>query len=73
MSVCIGLKHTANPSQNILRQSLYYNYDYYHTRGQGAFAHNDYIARRDVCKCANRLGPLRTMKLMNLISASTLP
>lgn len=38
-----------NTDKNLLRQSLYYNYDYYHTRGEGPFTNNDYIVRRHVC------------------------
>ncbi|CAG8886326.1 unnamed protein product [Penicillium egyptiacum] len=33
---------------NLLRQSLYYNYDYYHAEGEGAFTNNDYIVRHHV-------------------------
>lgn len=36
--------------KNLLRQSLYYNYDYYHAKGEGPFVNNDYIVRRHVCK-----------------------
>lgn len=36
---------------NLLRQSLYYNYDYYHEQGQGAFVNEDYIVRRHVSHC----------------------
>ncbi|KAH8422512.1 uncharacterized protein LDX57_000266 [Aspergillus melleus] len=35
---------------NLLRQSLYYNYDYYHKQGHGAFKNDDFIVRRHVCK-----------------------
>lgn len=37
-------------SQNLLRKSLYYNYDYYHAKGEGAFVNEDYIVRKHVCK-----------------------
>lgn len=37
-----------NMLQNLLRQSLYYNYDYYHDLGKGAFTNNDYVVRRHV-------------------------
>ncbi|GLB11104.1 hypothetical protein AtubIFM57258_007523 [Aspergillus tubingensis] len=36
---------------NLLRQSLYYNYDYYHDLGKGAFTNNDYVVRRHVTHC----------------------
>ncbi|KAJ5135847.1 uncharacterized protein N7515_005125 [Penicillium bovifimosum] len=36
---------------NLLRQSLYYNYDYYHAKGEGPFTNNDYIVRRHVSHC----------------------
>lgn len=29
---------------------MYYNYDYYHDRGEGAFKNTDYILRKHVCK-----------------------
>lgn len=44
----LRMKYT-NTDKNLLRQSLYYNYDYYHTRGEGPFTNNDYILRRHVC------------------------
>lgn len=37
-------------SQNLVRQSLYYNYDYYHNLGTGAFSNKDHIVRKHVCK-----------------------
>ncbi|KAJ5587751.1 uncharacterized protein N7459_003516 [Penicillium hispanicum] len=40
---------------NLLRQSLYYNYDYYHAQGDGAFSNNDYIVRRHVSHCLDVL------------------
>ncbi|KAJ5158906.1 uncharacterized protein N7500_008557 [Penicillium coprophilum] len=36
---------------NLLRQSLYYNYDYYHAKGEGPFTNNDYIVRLHVSHC----------------------
>ena len=36
--------------QNLVRQSLFYNYDYYHSKGEGAFQNNDYILQKHVCK-----------------------
>ncbi|PLB35155.1 oxidase ustYa family protein [Aspergillus candidus] len=36
---------------NLLRKSLYYNYDYYHDLGQGAFVNDDYIVKRHVSHC----------------------
>ncbi|KAA8642453.1 hypothetical protein EYZ11_007215 [Aspergillus tanneri] len=40
---------------NLLRQSLYYNYDYYHKQGKGAFTNDDYIVRRHVSHCLDIL------------------
>ncbi|KAI9370174.1 hypothetical protein BJX61DRAFT_544885 [Aspergillus egyptiacus] len=40
---------------NLLRQTLYYNYDYYHARGEGAFKNNDFIVRRHVSHCLDIL------------------
>ncbi|CAI7634570.1 unnamed protein product [Penicillium bialowiezense] len=40
---------------NLLRQSLYYNYDYYHAKGQGPFVNDDYIVRRHVSHCLDIL------------------
>ncbi|KAE8356226.1 hypothetical protein BDV28DRAFT_127613 [Aspergillus coremiiformis] len=40
---------------NLLRQSLYYNYDYYHEQAQGAFVNEDYIVRRHVSHCLDIL------------------
>ncbi|KAJ5301974.1 hypothetical protein PENANT_c057G02157 [Penicillium antarcticum] len=40
---------------NLLRQSLYYNYDYYHEKGEGPFINNDYIVRRHVSHCLDIL------------------
>ncbi|KAL1638841.1 hypothetical protein SLS58_008546 [Diplodia intermedia] len=31
---------------NLLRQSLYYNYDHYHSAGKGAFSNADHIVRK---------------------------
>ncbi|KAL4868448.1 hypothetical protein BDV12DRAFT_185958 [Aspergillus spectabilis] len=36
---------------NLLRQSLYYNYDYYHAQGTGAFKNDDFIIRKHVSHC----------------------
>jgi len=36
--------------QNLVRQSLYYNYEYYHEKGEGAFTNDDNIVRHHVCK-----------------------
>ncbi|PYH91646.1 hypothetical protein BO71DRAFT_401222 [Aspergillus ellipticus CBS 707.79] len=36
---------------NLLRQSLYYNYDYYHGLGTGAFKNGEFIVRRHVTHC----------------------
>ncbi|KAL9619245.1 MAG: hypothetical protein Q9160_006097 [Pyrenula sp. 1 TL-2023] len=40
---------------NLLRQSLYYNYDYYHERGDGAFVNSDEIVRHHVSHCLDIL------------------
>ncbi|TKA80296.1 hypothetical protein B0A49_01587 [Cryomyces minteri] len=40
---------------NLLRQSLYYNFDYYHKRGEGAFVNNDAILRFHVSHCLDIL------------------
>ncbi|EAW15448.1 oxidase ustYa family protein [Aspergillus fischeri NRRL 181] len=40
---------------NLLRQTLYYNYDYYHKLGQGAFKNDDFIVRRHVSHCLDIL------------------
>ncbi|KAL0254457.1 hypothetical protein SLS55_009932 [Diplodia seriata] len=36
---------------NLLRQSLYYNYDHYHSAGKGAFSNADHIVRKHVSHC----------------------
>ncbi|CAG7922007.1 unnamed protein product [Penicillium olsonii] len=36
---------------NLLRQSLFYNYDYYHAKGEGPFVNDDYIVRHHVSHC----------------------
>jgi hypothetical protein len=38
-----------NPRQNLLRKSLYYNYDYYHSRGEVEFSDSDGTVRLHVC------------------------
>jgi len=38
-------------SQNLLRQSLSWNYDYYHALGKGAFKNDDHILRVHVTHC----------------------
>ncbi|KAF9889812.1 hypothetical protein FE257_006902 [Aspergillus nanangensis] len=40
---------------NLLRKSLYYNYDHYHEMGEGAFSNNDYVVRRHVSHCLDIL------------------
>jgi hypothetical protein len=40
---------------NLVRQSLYYNYDYYHEKGEGAFKNDDNIVRFHVCKYKSSL------------------
>ncbi|GAB7359607.1 hypothetical protein MBLNU230_g6791t1 [Neophaeotheca triangularis] len=36
---------------NLVRQSLYYNYDYYHKRGEGAFTNSDSVVQKHVSHC----------------------
>jgi hypothetical protein len=36
---------------NLVRQSLYFNYDYYHSKGEGAFVNDDNIVRYHVTHC----------------------
>ncbi|KFY81332.1 hypothetical protein V500_11540 [Pseudogymnoascus sp. VKM F-4518 (FW-2643)] len=40
---------------NLLRQALYYNYDYYHALGLGAFSNDDHIVRFHVTHCLDIL------------------
>lgn len=40
---------------NLLRQALYYNYDYYHALSQGAFSNEDHIVRFHVTHCLDIL------------------
>ncbi|KAL4879877.1 hypothetical protein BJY04DRAFT_219684 [Aspergillus karnatakaensis] len=40
---------------NLLRQSLYYNYNYYYTQATGAFKNNDFILRKHVSHCLDIL------------------
>ncbi|KAL4981978.1 hypothetical protein BDW68DRAFT_182986 [Aspergillus falconensis] len=40
---------------NLLRQSLYYNYDYYRSKGDGAFRNEDFIVRKHVSHCLDIL------------------
>ncbi|KAL2826724.1 hypothetical protein BJY01DRAFT_262277 [Aspergillus pseudoustus] len=40
---------------NLLRQSLYYNYAYYHSQGKGAFKNEDSIVRKHVSHCLDIL------------------
>ncbi|KAF1811136.1 hypothetical protein P152DRAFT_467481 [Eremomyces bilateralis CBS 781.70] len=40
---------------NLLRQSLYYNYDYYKAQGKGAFLNDDHIVRVHVSHCLDIL------------------
>ena len=37
--------------ENLLRQTLHYNYDYYRDLGQGAFKNDEYIVKRHVSEC----------------------
>lgn len=36
--------------QNLVRQGLYYNYDYYKRQGTGAFVNEDMIVEKHICK-----------------------
>ncbi|KAL3466918.1 hypothetical protein BJX64DRAFT_284070 [Aspergillus heterothallicus] len=40
---------------NLLRQSLYYNYDHYKSQGLGAFKNNDFIVQKHVSHCLDIL------------------
>ncbi|KAF2092284.1 hypothetical protein K490DRAFT_32878 [Saccharata proteae CBS 121410] len=40
---------------NLLRKSLYYNFDYYHALGQGPFGNSDFILRKHVSHCLDIL------------------
>lgn len=40
---------------NLLRQSLWYNYDYYHDREEGAFKNDDFIVMLHVSHCLDIL------------------
>ncbi|KAJ5249034.1 hypothetical protein N7468_000485 [Penicillium chermesinum] len=40
---------------NVLRKSLYYNYDYYHEQAEGVFTNNNYIVRHQVSHCLDIL------------------
>lgn len=41
--------------QNLLRQSLWFNYDYYHGQGKGAFVNEDKILKLHVTHCLDIL------------------
>lgn len=55
---------------NLVRQSLYYNYDYYKALGKGAFINQERILRLHVCK-SSRLSTLLCPALT--LRPSTLP
>lgn len=38
------------PAQNLLRQALVWNFEYYHSRGEGAFQNDDAIVEKHVSK-----------------------
>ncbi|KAE8454357.1 hypothetical protein EG329_005282 [Mollisiaceae sp. DMI_Dod_QoI] len=40
---------------NLVRQALWYNYDYYHALGQGAFKNEEFIVRKHVSHCVDIL------------------
>lgn len=42
---------------NLLRKSLYYNFDHYHELGEGAFKNDDIILRFHVCMSTPTLPP----------------
>ena len=46
---CLSFAPFTNIKKNLLRQSLFYNYDYYHAKGEGPFVNDDYIVRHHVC------------------------
>ncbi|KAL2784373.1 hypothetical protein BJX66DRAFT_88740 [Aspergillus keveii] len=48
-----GLHHLHCP--NLLRQSLYYNYEYYHAQGKGAFKNDNFVVRKHVSHCLDIL------------------
>lgn len=41
---------------NLVRQALWYNFDYYRALGQGAFKNEEMIVRLHVCECARSSG-----------------
>jgi len=43
-------KANGDAEQNLLRKSLFYNYDYYHSRGEGAFSDPERVQRWHVCE-----------------------
>ncbi|KAL4974647.1 hypothetical protein BDW66DRAFT_161082 [Aspergillus desertorum] len=50
-----GKRSRTLTAQNLLRQSLYYNYDYYRTKADGAFRNDDFIVRKHVSHCLDIL------------------
>lgn len=42
--------HTNIHVQNLLRQTLHYNYDHYRDLGTGAFKNNEFVVKRHVSK-----------------------
>jgi hypothetical protein len=40
---------------NLIRQSLYYNIDYYRSQGKGAFVNNEMIVRHHVSHCLDMI------------------
>jgi hypothetical protein len=43
---------------NLLRQALWYNFDYYNAKGEGAFKNEPYILRMHVCMSISLLSSL---------------
>jgi len=57
---CIkNLSELTSMYQNLLRQALYYNFDYYHTLGQGAFKNDDTILRFHVSRYSQLRNPIK--------------
>lgn len=63
---CLVSRHTYTrsnhmlTSQNLLRQTNYYNYEHYRDLGQGAFKNDEFIVKRHVSKY---LTPLQLIRM----------
>jgi hypothetical protein len=53
-------KDVLTGEQNLLRQALWYNFDYYHALGKGAFKNEDRIVQLHVCEKPRRDMQLET-------------